>query len=133
MITPSDLRLRYSEFYDQEEYTDDKIQLYIDDAVDDIGEDETHWGTLTRYDRALSALTAHLLVLGSNSEYGDINPYQPIMAKKAGDVEVTHRSTKAVNQTIYQERLSSTTYGQDFLAIRKRSFVGVIVTPGWSE
>lgn len=128
--TPDDLRCRYPEFEDTVEYPDNRIELFIYDAQDDIGTDESHWGGTVRYSRALAALTAHLLVTGSNSEAGDINPIQAIASKQAGGVKVAHvQSAKTSPKSTYENRLQATTYGQDFLALRRRSFVSAMVVP----
>lgn len=126
--TPAELRSRYPEFADIVDYPDARIQLFINDAQDDIGTDESHWGSTVRYTRALAALTAHMLVLGTNSEAGDINPLQAIASKKAGDVQIAHvQSSKTAPKSTYENRLQATTYGQDFLALRRRTFVSTMV------
>lgn len=127
MITPDDLRLRYSEFEDTEEYTDAKINMYILDAQDDMGSSESHWGGEYRYNRAISALTAHIMVLAKASEYGDTNARYPVIQKTAGGVSLSYSGLAGASRTDYIKRLSSTTYGQDFLAIRGKSFVGSFV------
>lgn len=128
VYTPEDLRLRYPEFEDTTEYPDNRLEMFIEDAQDDIGTDSGHWGTETRYKRALAALTAHLLVTGFNSEAGDINPIQAIASKQAGDVKIAHvQSSKTAPKSTYENRLQATTYGQDFLALRRRTFVSTMV------
>lgn len=128
MITPDDFRCRYPEFEDSTEYSDARINLFIADAQDDIGADEGHWGSTVRYDRALAALTAHMLVAGEASESGDYSPLQAIASKSAGGVKIAHvQSSKTAPKSTYENMLKSTTYGQNFLAMRRRTFVSVSV------
>ncbi len=131
MITPVDLRTRYPEFVDPVEYTDARIEMFIADAQDDMGTSESHWLSEYRYNRALSALSAHYLVLARDSEYGDTNAKYPIIQKTAGGVSLSYSGLAGASKSDYIKRLSSTTYGQEFLSIRGRSFVGsLVVTQG---
>ena len=131
MITPVDIRTRYPEFTDTTEYPDLRIAMFIADAVDDIGTDVSNWLNEYRYNRALSALSAHYLVLGTDSEYGDTNAKYPIIQKTAGGVSLSYSGLAGASRTDYIKRLSSTTYGQEFLSIRGRTFVGsLVVTQG---
>ncbi len=126
--TPVDFRSRYPEFGDTVEYTSARIELFIEDAQDDIGKDEGHWGGEVRYKRALGALTAHLLVFGTNSEAGDVNPLQVVASKEAGDVKIAHVQNSSINpKSIFESNLQTTTYGRNFLALRRRTFVGTLV------
>lgn len=127
MITADDLRCRYPEFADTTEYSDSRINMFIGDAVDDIGSSESHWQSEYRYNRALSALSAHYLVLATDSEYGDTNPKYPVIQKTAGGVSLSYSGLAGASRTDYIKRLSSTTYGQEFLALRGRTFVGSLV------
>lgn len=127
--TPDDLRCRYPEFEDTTEYPDDRISMFIEDGQDDIGLDEGHWGGIPRYKRALSALVAHYVVVGTASESGDYNPLQAIQSKSAGDVKITHVTAKAGPASTFENRLMATTYGQEFLSLRRRTFVSAIVVP----
>ena len=131
MITPEDLRTRYPEFADNTEYSDSRIEMFIFDAIDDMGSTVSHWQSEYRYNRALSALSAHYLVLGTDSEYGDTNAKYPIIQKTAGGVSLSYSGLAGASRTDYIKRLSSTTYGQEFLSLRGRTFVGsLVVTQG---
>jgi hypothetical protein len=127
MITPDDFRLRYPEFADNTEYVDARIEMFICDAIDDIGTTESHWQSEYRYNRALSALSAHYLVLATDSEYGDTSAKYPIIQKTAGGVSLSYSGLAGASRTDYIKRLSSTTYGQEFLALRGRTFVNSLV------
>lgn len=130
---PDDFRIRYPEFEDTTTYPDERVELFIADAQDDIGTDETHWGGVTRYTRAIGLLTAHYLVTGTATASGDTSPLQAIESRKVGDVTIKHTvGAKTTPKSAYEDRLKSTAYGQEFLALRRRSFVGVIVTPDYA-
>lgn len=133
MITPADIRTRYPEFADIVEYPDARIEMFIMDAVDDIGSSESHWQSEYRYNRALSALSAHMLVLGTDSEYGDTNAKYPIIQKTAGGVSLAYSGLAGASKTDYIKRLSSTTYGQEFLTLRGRTFVGSFVVTQYGD
>lgn len=131
MITPVDFRYRFPEFADTVEYPDGRIEMFICDAIDDIGEEVSYWHSEYRYNKALANLSAHYLVLGTDSEYGDTNAKYPIIQKTAGGVSLSYSGLAGASRTDYIKRLSSTTYGQEFLALRARTFVGsLVVTQG---
>lgn len=118
------LRTRYPEFTDPP-YTDPRVQLFLDDAAQDMGSDENRW--CSKYDRAQAALAAHYLVKGTASEAGDSSAVAgPITNKTAGGVSV-QRSAVAKDRSNADDALATTTYGQQFLAIRDTCFVGVTV------
>lgn len=127
MITPDDIRTRYPEFSDTTEYTDARLEMFIYDAVDDIGSSVCHWINEYRYNRALAALSAHYLVLGTESEYGNTSAKYPIIQKTAGGVSLSYSGLAGASRSDYIKRLSSTTYGQEFLALRGRTIVGSLV------
>ena len=125
MITVAEFRLRFPEFEDSLLYTDDRIQLYIDDTIIYIGTDEHHW--CNKYKFAQSYLTAHLLVISTSSESGDINvKVGPISSKSADGVSVT-RAVIAKARSDQDDFYMSTAYGQQFLIVRNSCFVGVRV------
>lgn len=133
MITPDDLRTRYPEFGDTVEYTDARVEMFICDAVDDIGEIASHWVSEYRYNRALAALSAHYLVLATESEYGDSGAKYPIIQKTAGGVSLSYSGLAGASRSDYIKRLSSTTYGQEFLALRGRTFVNSFVVTQYGD
>lgn len=125
MITIADFRTRFPEFADETEYPDARIQLFIDDSVEDIGSDENRW--CGKYDRAQAYYVAHLLFSGTKTEAGDTgSSVGPISSKTAGGVSVT-RATVAKDRSDNDDWLSSTPYGMQFLVIRDSCFVGYCV------
>lgn len=121
----SSFRKRFPEFSDDIELPNERIQLFLDDAVEDIGSDEDRWGG--KYDRAHCYYSAHLLILGAKTEAGDISAITgPIITKAAGGVSVG-RSTVAKDLSSGDDMLLTTSYGQYFLTIRNGCFAGVLV------
>lgn len=124
MITVAIFRTRFPEFSDDAEYPDARIQLFIDDSVEDIGSDESRW--YGKYDRAQAYYTAHLLTVGTKTEAGDASAVSgSIQSKSAGGVSVT-RSVSTKTRSDNDELLASTSYGLQFLTIRNSCFVGMM-------
>ncbi len=123
--TVATFRLRFPEFSDDTEYPDPRIQLFLDDAVEDIGDDEDRW--CGKYDRAHCYYAAHLLLLGTKTEAGDTSATSgPITSKSAGGVSVG-RSVVAKDLSSSDDMLLTTSYGQQFLVIRNGCFAPVLV------
>ena len=119
-------RIRFPEFSDNTDYPDVRIQLFLDDVVTlHMGSNETRWGG--KYDIAQAYLAAHLLTSGTNTEVGDSNSKSgPISSKSAGGVSVT-RAVVAKDRSDADSFYVTTSYGQQFIMIRNRCFVGVMV------
>ena len=119
-------RLRFPEFESNVEYPDARIQLFLDDAFEDIGPDELRWGE--KFDRAHCYLSAHLLTSGTTTEAGNTSSNAgAITSKSAGGVSVT-RSSLAKDLSIGDDFYLTTSYGQQFMRIRNSCFVGVMST-----
>lgn len=119
-------RARFPEFSDDTEYTDARVQLFLDDAVNIyMGDDELRW--CNKYDYAQAYLAAHLLTVNTGAEAGDSSAKAgPVSSKTAGGVSVT-RAVTAKDRSDTDEFLSTTSYGQQFLNIRNTCFVGALV------
>lgn len=123
--TVTDFRTRFPEFSDVSEYSDERIQLFIDDSIFYIGSDESRW--CGKYNYAQCYLAAHLLVLGTFSEAGETSSkIGAPSSKSAGGVSVSY-SVVAKDRSDTDYFLSSTTYGQRFITIRNTCFVGILV------
>ncbi len=124
--TISDFRARFPEFSDNSEYPDPRIQLFLDDATLDIGTDEGRW--CNYYNVAQSYLAAHLLTVGTKTEVGGSSASSgPISSKSAGGVSVSYSVTTNNNRSTLDDFYMSTSYGQRFITLRNRCFVGVMV------
>ena len=117
-------RARFPEFTDPP-YSDERIQLFIDDTLCYMGEDESRWCGC--YDTAQAYLTAHLLALGTASAMGDSAAQAgPLLSAAADGVSYTRAGTSngvAGSDEFY----ASTAYGQRFLSLRARCIVPVAV------
>ena len=123
--TVVELRLRFPEFADLTEYPDPRIQLFLDDAAEDMGSDESRW--CGKYDRGHCNLAAHYLSVGTGTEAGDTSAKSgPVSSKSAGGVSVT-RAVVAKDRSDGDSYYSSTVYGMQFMIIRNSCFVGVLV------
>lgn len=118
-------RIRFPEFADDTEYPDARVQLFIDDAQEFMGDDENRW--CGKYDKAQAYLAAHLLAAGTKTELGDSSSNAgPVTSKSAGGVSVS-KSIVAKDRSDLDDWYMSTSYGQQFLIIRNLCFVGVMV------
>lgn len=125
MITVADFRCRFPEFYDETDYPDIRINMFINDSTTQIGIDETRW--CGKYDIAQAYLVAHLLQMATKSEYGDVSASAgAITGKSAGGVSVT-RASLAKSQSALDDYYMTTVYGQYFVAQRNICFIGVSV------
>lgn len=118
-------RTRFPEFADRIEFPDERIQLFIDDAVLRMGTNENRWQN--KYDYAQAYLVAHFLALAEQTEAGDAgSKVGAIQSKTAGGVSVT-RSSSPGTDSADSNYLLSTAYGQKYDIIRRSCFVGVSV------
>lgn len=118
-------RIRFPEFADNTEYPDARVQIFLDDAQNDLGNDESRWNG--KYDKAHAYLAAHLLTVGSKTELGESNANSgAVTSKSAGGVSVS-KSVVAKDRSDLDDWYMSTSYGQQFLIIRNLCFVGVMV------
>lgn len=125
MITVETFRLRFPEYSDNTDYSDARVQLFIDDTIHYIGSDENRWGS--KYDYAQSYLAAHLLTVNVGAEAGDTSAKAgPVSSKSAGGVSVS-RAVVAKDRSDQDAFYMSTSYGQQFINIRNTCFAGVTV------
>ena len=113
-------------FPDQAEYSDERIQLFLDDAANIyMGLNESRW--CNNYDTAQAYLAAHLLTVGTATEAGDSSANAgPITSKSAGGVSVS-KSVTTKDRSDADDFYMSTSYGQQFLNIRNMCFVPVVI------
>lgn len=124
-ITIETFRIRFPEFCDDTEYSDARVQLFIDDSIIYLGTDENRWNG--KYNLAQAYLAAHLLVSGEKTELGDSSSSSgPITSKSAGGVSVS-KSVVAKDRSDLDSWYVSTAYGQQFLNLRNLCFMGVAV------
>ena len=109
-VTPATFKIRFPEYSSE---ADARIQLFIDDSV--IVLNEVYWGD--KYDLGISYYTAHLLALAIESAAGNAGFAGPVASKSVDGTSISFSSTGAADQA--DEFLSSTVYGQRYLALRK--------------
>jgi len=120
MIDIASFRIRYPEFANQTLYSDLRIQIFIDDAVIYMS-DENRW--LDFYVLAQSALVGHLLAVAQASETGDSGSLFPIKKQDVDDV-IIDSAVSAAKPT--NSNLASTTYGQVYHNFLRMTFAGII-------
>ncbi len=122
--TVEQFRLRFPEFSDETEFPDARIQMFIDDTICIMGEDENYWCC---YATTQCYLAAHLLAVASATEAGSAGSSAgPIVGKTAGGVSVT-RGHSGNNRSDGDDWYMSTSYGQRYLADRNRCIIGAMV------
>lgn len=119
MIDSTIFKTRFPEF---DSVTDARIDLFIADAVVEL--EESSWGT--RYDIALSYLTAHLLALANETASGNTGGIGPVASASADGLSVSYsRPTYSSTTSAYWE---STSYGREFMRIKRTIFAPGFVT-----
>ena len=112
-MTPTLIKTYFPEFASLD---DAFIQLYIDSAS--LSVNVNRWGNKSEW--GIAYLTAHLLTLlnrGGNGQSG------PVTQEKVGDLSRTYAPTSAISNSDY----ASTSYGQEFLRLRKSIFSTIMV------
>jgi hypothetical protein len=118
-LTPADFKIRYPEF---SEVDDSRVQFMLDDAALEVS--ETRWDTL--YEKGSMALAAHLLSISqSNSEDDDSGGEEGnLTSKSIGDV--SYSFAKATSESSSDDWYLSTSYGAEYLRLKKRVGMGIV-------
>lgn len=108
--TPADFKARYTWAADLPDAT---IQVYLDDAVQDLGP-ESCWGV--GWPRAVMTLAAHNMTLAG------LNPTQQGVAMAAGGMRSVKSGTLSLTVADWASGggYASTLYGRELLALAKR-------------
>lgn len=113
-MTTAELIIRFPEFTAE---STARLQLAIDDAELIVGLCFGKFRPL-----AVSYLAAHLFVVGKQSASGDILAIKEIASESVGSVSASYlASSDTINA------YGSTTYGQQFETLRKRSCSGSVL------
>lgn len=124
-------RLRFPEYADANDYSDELLTLLAEDSVAFIGADTN--GFCGNYAVAQCYLVAHLLVLRLIAEAGgamEAAPTGSIVSKTAHNVAVTYQQGTA--QTSTETFFNGTRYGQYFLTLRKQCYGASMIVAGGS-
>ena len=122
MINIAYFRSRFPEFSDEQEFEDAIIQVFIDDAVEDVSQ------TLYKEsiaDRITAYLAAHYFYLSLKTEVGDSGSVAPIASQSEGEVSVSYGVNNVDKGS--DAYFNSTQYGQFYLSLLKR-YTATMVT-----
>ena len=125
MIDLAAFRIRFPEYADDQAYDDDYVQVFIDDAIEDVN--QTRFKT-TIADRITAYLAAHYLTIAENSKAGNQGSVAPVSSQSVGEVSVTYGvDNSAKGSDAYY---NSTVYGQQYKTLLRRYCVGMISING---
>lgn len=125
-LTPADFKIRFPEF---EEIDNTRIQFFLNDAVLEVS--ESAWGTL--YEKGVMSLSAHLLSISqSNQEDDDSDDGETgnITSKSIGDV--SYSFAKATSESSSDDWYLQTSYGAEYLRLKKRVGMGIVAVSNYS-
>lgn len=120
-LTPADFKIRFPKF---DEIPDSRIQFFLDDAALEVGEGA--WAEL--YEKGSMLLTAHMVQLDlneSDTDEDDSSDEGNVASKSIGDVSVSF--TKATVDDTSDDWYLQTSYGADYLRLKKRIGMGLVV------
>lgn len=118
-VTVAGLRVKFPQFASTATYPDVLVDDRIQDAISQISED--YFGDL--YDQAIYCLAAHEIVFLS----GGLGSGYPVSSVSAGDASVGF----AIPQNLSRSELNATTFGRQFMRLRR--LCGPAATTGWGE
>ena len=124
-ISISTFRVRFPEF-PVTLVTDERVQLFLNDTILHIGEDETRW--MGRYDYVQAYLAAHLLKVSIDTETGDSSTKAGVITSRGSSGVSTSAKINNADRSDSDDFYISTSYGQQFLLTRRQCFPGVLVT-----
>ena len=115
-MTIADFKTRFPEF---SAVDDTRISLFIEDAEAEMS--ESAWGTL--YSKGLAYLTAHLLTIGTKTGAGNSAPSNVLQSHS---VEGVSESFAVPSMSEYNSTLSSTSYGAEYVRLRRLISAGAL-------
>lgn len=124
-INPTDFKARYPEFL---AIDDSRVQFYLDDALLEVGEQA--WGSM--YEKGVFLLAAHLLQLELDRIEDDSSgsvTMNRVTSKKVGDVQVSF--ARATADSTEDDWYLLTSYGVEYLRLKKRFGMGAVAVGGW--
>ncbi len=118
--TPADIKTRFPEFTSE---TDERIQLFIDDASLSVDESWLE----ADYKIAISYLTAHLLALGNEtSEGADIGVKGNISSESFSGMSISYGSG-GTDSGVSKSQYGSTAYGRRYWQLLQGNKGGPLV------
>lgn len=126
-ITSDDVRTKFPAFEDEIVYADESIDMAIQMAVMELGDDPNYWCGVDKYSSMLLYLAAHHLTIWTRQASGDSSAIRNISSKSVGSVSVSYSAdgTQGQSASFY----STTSYGQFFNMLKKKCkpFAGLSV------
>lgn len=108
-VTPKTFKIKFPEFKTTFEYV---IQFFIDEAITILN--ESAWGV--KYDLGILYYAAHNLRISKDSEEGNYNSTGSVASRSVDGSSISFNGfTPTSQQDMF---LSSTIYGQHYLALR---------------
>ncbi|BBE09717.1 Uncharacterized protein MCB1EB_1556 [Mycoavidus cysteinexigens] len=117
-ITPADVKARFPVLDAVEEA---QLQLLIDDTRPFFNIDR--WGAF--YPRGACLLVAHFWSMQQKVDKGETAPVYAVTARKAGEVQLSYASPSPLE--MQDAWLAATSYGQQYLSLRKQVGFGALV------
>ena len=108
--------------------TQARFDIYLGDAVLEMGDDYNRWLNEGTYNVAQAYLIAHNLSIADASSSGDTTPMMPLSKTDVDEVEVDYATGAAADIGISGAGLyTSTIYGQQYVKWRNQAFAGARV------
>jgi len=118
-------RARFPEYSVVADYPDAYVQVFIDDAIEDVNQTKFKE---TIADRITAYLAAHYLTIAELSKAGNQGTVAPVASQSVGEVSVSYAVANLdKGSSAYYK---ATVYGQQYLALLKRYCVGMISING---
>ncbi len=118
VIKPADIKARFATL---EPVEDACLQALIDDTRPFFNIEL--WGAF--YPRGACLLVAHFWTMQQRFEKGETAPVHAITSRKAGEVQLNYASPSPLE--MQDAWLAATSYGQQYLSLRKQVGFGAIV------
>ena len=114
-------RARFPEYSDDTVYTDPYVQVFIDDALEDVNKTKFKE---TIADRITAYLAAHYLTIGELTKNGNAGSTAPVSSHAVGEVSVSYAVNNAEKGS--DAYFNSTSYGQQYMTLLRRYCPGII-------
>jgi hypothetical protein len=123
MVDLATFTARFPEFAS---LTQARFDIYLGDAVLEMGDDVNRWLNEGTYNVAQAYLIAHNLSIADASSSGDTTPMMPLSKTDVDEVEVDYATSgKNTDTGISGAGLYTTTiYGQQYIKWRNQAFAG---------
>jgi len=118
-------RARFPEYSDNQTYTNAYVQVFIDDALEDVSQTKFKESIA---DRITAYLAAHYLTVAELSKAGNQGSLAPVASQAVGDISVSYAVNNSEKGS--DAYFNSTTYGQQYMTLLRRYCAGMISLNG---